>query len=141
MVSYVYTELMLILEFFSQFKSVSRISCFHNHYYKNSPIFSCFKSNAVSSNRGKFSNGEKIKTLNSLDTVSVGLRISRPDVKLAWFTYLLIVQRRQLKTSECHSKRGGGNGLTNHNPPLALPTPSHIPLTWHSRTEVVTSVH
>jgi hypothetical protein len=33
----------------------------------------------------------------------------------------------------------GGNGLTNQNPPLALPTPSHIPLTWHSGTEVVTS--
>jgi hypothetical protein len=45
----------------------------------------------------------------------------------------------QLKTSECHSKRGWGNGLTNQNPPLALPTPSHIPLTWHSGTEVVTS--
>jgi hypothetical protein len=47
--------------------------------------------------------------------------------------------RWQLKTSECHSKRGRGNGLTNQNPPLALPTPSHIPLTWHSRTEFVTS--
>jgi hypothetical protein len=34
---------------------------------------------------------------------------------------------------------GGGNGLTNQNPPLALPSPSHIPLTWHSGTEVVTS--
>jgi hypothetical protein len=33
----------------------------------------------------------------------------------------------------------GGNGLTNQNPPLALPTPSHIPLTLHSGTEVVTS--
>jgi hypothetical protein len=37
-----------------------------------------------------------------------------------------------------------GNGLTNQNPPLALhlstfPIPSHIPLTWHSGTEVVTS--
>jgi hypothetical protein len=50
--------------------------------------------------------------------------------------------RWQLKTSECHSKRGwgNGNGLTNQNPPLALPTPSHIPLTWHPGTEVVTSV-
>jgi hypothetical protein len=35
----------------------------------------------------------------------------------------------ELPTSECHSKRGGGNGLTNQNPPVALPTPSHIPLT------------
>jgi hypothetical protein len=40
---------------------------------------------------------------------------------------------------------GGGNGLTNQNPPLAisvyppLPAPSHMPLTWHSGTEVVTS--
>jgi hypothetical protein len=33
-----------------------------------------------------------------------------------------------------------GNELTNQNPPLALPTPSHIPLTWYSGTEVVTSV-
>jgi hypothetical protein len=32
-------------------------------------------------------------------------------------------QRWQLKTSECHSKRGGGNGLTNQNSPLALHTP------------------
>jgi hypothetical protein len=32
------------------------------------------------------------------------------------------------------------NGLTKQNPPLALPTPSHIPLAWHSGTEVVTSV-
>jgi hypothetical protein len=31
------------------------------------------------------------------------------------------------------------NGLTNQNPPLALPASSHIPLVWHSRTEVVTS--
>jgi hypothetical protein len=41
-------------------------------------------------------------------------------------------------------QKGGGNGLTNQNLPLALPsggvpTPSHIPLTWHSGTEVVTS--
>jgi hypothetical protein len=47
--------------------------------------------------------------------------------------------RWQLKTSECHSNLGGGNGLTNQYPPLALPAPSHIPLTWHSGTEVVTS--
>jgi hypothetical protein len=39
----------------------------------------------------------------------------------------------------------GGNGLTNKNTPLAistvytLPTPSHMALTWHSGTEVVTS--
>jgi hypothetical protein len=45
------------------------------------------------------------------------------------FQYLINPQlvnsqlRWQLKTSECHSKRGGGNGLTNQNPPLALPTP------------------
>jgi hypothetical protein len=30
--------------------------------------------------------------------------------------------RRLNQGSECHSKRGGGNGLTNQNPPLALPT-------------------
>jgi hypothetical protein len=36
-------------------------------------------------------------------------------------------------------QKGWGNGLTNRNPPLALPTPSHIPLAWHSGTEVVTS--
>jgi hypothetical protein len=53
---------------------------------------------------------------------------------------VFLKQRWQLKTSECHSKRGGGkNGLTNQNPPLALPTPSHIPLTWLSGTEVFTS--
>jgi hypothetical protein len=51
------------------------------------------------------------------------------------------VLRWQLKMSKCHSKRGGGNGLTNQNPPLALPNPSYIPLAWHSGTEVVTSVH
>jgi hypothetical protein len=43
--------------------------------------------------------------------------------------------------SECHSKRVRGvDGLTNQNPQLALPTPSHIPLTWQSGTEVVNSV-
>jgi hypothetical protein len=48
--------------------------------------------------------------------------------------------RWQLKTSKCHSKRGGGNGLTNQN--LAFPPhPLHIPLTWHSGTEAVTSGH
>jgi hypothetical protein len=61
---------------------------------------------------------------------------------LAWHSATEVVTsilRWQLKTSECHSKRGGGNELTNQNPPLALPTPSHIPLTWHSGTEVVTT--
>jgi hypothetical protein len=30
-----------------------------------------------------------------------------------------------------NAKRGGGNGLTTQNPPLALPAPSHILYHWH----------
>jgi hypothetical protein len=42
---------------------------------------------------------------------------------------------------ECHSHWGGGNRLTNQNPPLAISVPCpHWPLTRHSGTEVVTSV-
>jgi hypothetical protein len=41
------------------------------------------------------------------------------------------------KTSKCHSNWGGGNGLTNQNPPC--PIPSHMLLAWYSGTEVVTS--
>jgi hypothetical protein len=37
-----------------------------------------------------------------------------------------IDQSQQLKTSECHSNWGAGNGLTNQNPPPTLPTPSYI---------------
>jgi hypothetical protein len=42
-------------------------------------------------------------------------------------------QNPQLKTFECHSNWGGGNGLTNQNPPLAIsvPYPSLPPLTYH----------
>jgi hypothetical protein len=57
-----------------------------------------------------------------------------------FFTFALLILRPQLKSSECHSNWGGGNGLTNQKLPLAFPTPSHIPLTWHLGTEDVSSV-
>jgi hypothetical protein len=34
-------------------------------------------------------------------------------------------------TSECHSNWGGGNGLTNQNPPLAISVHSPPPLTCY----------
>jgi hypothetical protein len=53
------------------------------------------------------------------------------------------LQSPQLKTVKCHSNLVGWNGLTNQNLPLAIsvpsPPPSHMLLTWHSGTEVVTS--
>jgi hypothetical protein len=39
--------------------------------------------------------------------------------------------RWQLKTSKCHSKKDGGNGPTNQNPPHAISVPSPPPLTYH----------
>jgi hypothetical protein len=48
-----------------------------------------------------------------------------------------------IKTSECHSNWGGGE-RTDQSESAAchlstIPTPSHMQLTWHSGTEVVTS--
>jgi hypothetical protein len=52
-----------------------------------------------------------------------------------WPLYAIRQQSPQLKTSECHS-----NGTDqSESAAFQLSTLSHIPFTWHSGTEVVTS--
>jgi hypothetical protein len=47
-------------------------------------------------------------------------------------------QRWQHKTPECHSKKGNADWPIRTRR-LPSPPPFHMPLTWHSGTEVVTS--
>jgi hypothetical protein len=59
-----------------------------------------------------------------------GCNLFNRSLEIQYCVYATLLSP-QLKTSECHSKWGGWNRLTNQNPPLSISVPSPPPLTCY----------